>query len=299
LSTNYYKLGLIGYPVKHSYSEILHTTALNAFDLDGEYRLYEIPPLPEGSKELNALIEMMRQGEIGGLNVTIPHKRSIIQFLDELTSTSRVIGAVNTVFSNNGIITGTNTDADGFLIDLAKLLNGYIQIDLWKNGCRTNKTQALILGAGGAARAVAFALLGVGWDISIAARNLEQARILVDELNQYFKNNNFRALELSYSGLSDIRLEYTLVVNATAAGMHPDVMINPWPGRMRLPENCFVYDLVYNPANTELLKQAQEEKIPASGGIGMLIEQAALSFQIWTGLHISRGVLYESVKDIS
>lgn len=299
MSTKYYKLGLIGYPIEHSYSQILHTAALNACNLFGEYRLYQIPDLPEGIPKIKSLINTLKKQEIVGLNVTIPHKTKIVNYLDALNPTSRLIGAVNTIYLQNGLPTGTNTDAVGFLNDLKIQSKGYLEIDQHQNNSLLHNAHALILGAGGAARAVAYSLLGVGWDVSIAARKMERARSLAEALKLNFKNKKIKAVELSYSGLAEIGQRYALIVNATAAGMHPDVMSSPWPAGLNLPERSFVYDLVYNPGMTELLKQAREENIPASGGIGMLIEQAALSFQIWTGLSISRDVMYDSIKDIT
>jgi shikimate dehydrogenase len=175
----------------------------------------------------------------------------------------------------------------------------YLEIDQHQNNDPLQSAHALILGAGGAARAVAYSLLGVGWDVSIAARKLERARSLAGDLRIHFKNKKIKAVELSYSGLAKIGQRYSLIVNATAAGMYPDVLSSPWPAGLNFPEISFVYDLIYNPGMTELLKQAREKNIPASGGIGMLIEQAALSFQIWTGLSISRDVMYDSIKDIT
>lgn len=298
MSKHYLHLGLIGYPIEHSYSAILHTAALKAHGLNGEYNLHKIPPLPDGEKKLEELFNFMREGEITGLNVTIPHKRNVIRFLDKLSDISTRIDAVNTIAFQNGCLFGTNTDADGFLNDLKIKAAGYIVLEQSVISDSANRANALILGAGGAARAIAFSLLVSGWNITIAARKLEQARSLMENLNRHFVNSIIKAVDLSKNVLEEVAGDISLLINATSAGMFPNADLNSWPEGVSLPPECFVYDLVYNPGITKLMKQAEIENIPNAGGIGMLVEQAVLSFEIWTGMHVSREVLFESIRDI-
>ena len=284
------KLGLIGHPVAHSLSPRMHQVALDACGLEGEYRLYPVPPLPEGQEELDKLIEAVRIGEINGVNVTIPHKRTVMPLLHELTSTAKSIGAVNTIFLRNLRLVGDNTDAPGFLADLFLRLSDYIK-------GKMDTPAALILGAGGSARAVAYALSQVGWHVSVAARREEQARELLSSVLQDLHTNPI-ALHLSADSLRrriDSSPKIILIVNTTPLGMHPNIQANPWPDSVPIPAGAFIYDLVYNPRETAFIKAAQAAGLPSCSGIGMLVEQAALSFERWTGLPAPRLEMARSV----
>ena len=147
-----YQLGLIGYPLGHSLSPTIQQAALQAMCLPGEYRLYPIEPLPQGQSALVRLIERMRRGELDGLNVTIPHKPSVVPLLDELTPTAAGIRAVNTIYRDGSRLFGDNTDAPGFLTNLERL-------EITRPG------RALVLGAGGSARSVVYALAKRGWQV--------------------------------------------------------------------------------------------------------------------------------------
>ena len=154
IKNSYFHLGLIGWPLGHSYSPKLHQAALHALELAGEYLLYPIPPLPKGEAILTELLVQIRRGDLQGLNVTIPHKQAIIPFLDEITPVARAIGAVNTIFQREGRLVGDNTDAPGFLADLKRLAPELFL---------AQKRRALVLGAGGSARAVIYALAHADW----------------------------------------------------------------------------------------------------------------------------------------
>ena len=162
-------LGLAGFPIAHSLSPLIHTAALMQSGLEGDYHLFSIPP--DDRNGLKSLLMDVRSGKITGLNVTIPFKQSIIPLVDAATLSARAIGAVNTIYMDRDILTGTNTDAQGFLTDL-KTKSGVLN--------RNGEKIALVLGAGGAARAVVFALVNDGWKIIISARRVVQARALAD-----------------------------------------------------------------------------------------------------------------------
>jgi len=153
-------LGLIGYPLSHSLSPSLYEAAFTALALHGEYLLYPVAPGETGG--LAGLTKQIRAGEIQGLNVTIPHKQAIMPLLDELTLSAQAIGAVNTLFLKDGKLYGHNTDAPGFLTDQAKVLRN-----------TSLEKKALVLGAGGAARAVVYALLKDGWKVTLAVRRAD------------------------------------------------------------------------------------------------------------------------------
>ena len=276
-------LGLIGYPLGHSLSPKLHNAALRHCDLHGEYSLFPIEP--DDLERLKGLLERVRSGEITGLNVTIPHKQNVIPFLDQLTETARAIGAVNTIYLRNHKLIGNNTDAPGFLADL----NGFFATEPRRHGDSLSKN-ALILGAGGSARAVVYALLNGGWEVTIAARRIEQAGQLVD----LFKNYRLQIADftLTNTELSNI----TLLVNTTPIGLAPDIDQCPWPENHPFPPHSAIYDLVYNPRETRLVKEARMQGLSAITGLGMLIEQAALAFELWTGKQVSREIMSSAME---
>lgn len=272
-------LGLIGYPLGHSLSPKLHTTALQTCGLEGDYSLF--PIAPEDRQSLKDLLSRVRSGEIQGLNVTIPHKQSVIPYLDELTSIAKSIGAVNTLYLRSNKLVGDNTDAQGFLADLKKFLTTETQ--------RHGGLYALVLGAGGSARAVVYALINDGWDVIIAARRREQAEQLTESIAHHqlqITNYEFSNIELSNP---------SLIVNTTPVGMTPNIDQSPWPENLPLP-HAAIYDLVYNPRETKFVQDARRQGLQATTGLGMLIEQAALSFEIWTGHNPSREAMRASVS---
>jgi len=273
------QLGLIGYPVNHSLSPKIQKAALKACGLEGDYSLF--PIAPDGVQSLMNLLGRVRSGEITGLNVTIPHKQNVIPLLDELTSTAQVIGAVNTIYLRENKLIGDNTDAAGFLADLKKFLTTETR--------RHGDLNALVLGAGGSARAVVYALLNDGWNVAIAARRLEQAQHLV---------NSFTHHALRITDFTDLRPStFDLLVNATPIGMTPNIDQSPLPENISLSKHTKIYDLVYNPRETKLVRDARLQELNATTGFGMLIEQAALAFEIWTGINPPRNILFNSVVE--
>jgi shikimate dehydrogenase len=277
-----FHLGLIGYPVSHSLSPDLHTAALNACGLDGDYLLFPISP--DNKQGLKELLDRVRAGELHGLNVTIPHKQNVIEYLDELTPAANVIGAVNTIYFRGDKLVGDNTDAAGFLADLRKFVNT-------ETSKHVNK-EVLVLGAGGSARAITYALLTDGWNVTIAARRIEQAQGLA---------SSFPKHQLRITDMENLQSQVStllLLVNTTPLGMTPNIDQSPLPENLSLPSNAFVYDLVYNPRETKLVRDARAQGLKAATGLGMLIEQAALSFEIWTGCNPPRGILYDAVSTL-
>jgi shikimate dehydrogenase len=218
----------------------------------------------------------VRQGRLDGLNVTIPHKQAVLSLLDELSPAAQAIGAANTIYARAGRLVGDNTDAPGFLADLQRL--GF------------SGQNALVLGAGGAARAVCYALLGAGWQVGISARRFEQAQALAAALGG--AAGAARALAFEPATL---RQPFSLIINATPVGMHPAIDASPWPEDIPFPAGAAVYDLVYNPAETALVRAARAGGLRAASGLGMLVEQAALAFQMWTGKAVPRQPLWEAL----
>ena len=262
-------LGLVGWPLGHSLSPRLHNAALAALNLPGEYRLYPVPPFPEGKAHLSELLDDLRQGALHGLNVTIPHKQNVLALLDELTPTAAAIGAANLIYLKDGRLTGDNTDAAGFLADLQ-----HCGLAAPISGSRA----ALVLGAGGSTRAIVYALVKAGWQVWIAARRVEQASALAASLQA--AGTAIQTLPLQADTLTG---PYDLIVNTTPVGMFPDVQSSPWPADLPFPPGAGVYDLVYNPDETVLVRLARAAGLRAANGLGMLVEQAAAAFETWTG----------------
>jgi len=300
----HYSLGVTGYPLGHSLSPRLHKAALRACGLTGEYRLYPIPPLPAGRESLEMLIASIRNGSLDGLNVTIPHKQAVISYLDELTPLAEQIGAVNTIFCKGSSLVGDNTDAPGFMADLQK-----------KSSRAGTPQAALVLGAGGSTRAVVHALLMAGWDVTISARRPEMAHEIKDSLSfipqscevialtslpDYIRNSNtLQRASSAKDNSSGRRRHYplSLIVNTTPVGMAPDSAQSPWPKDLQFPGDAFIYDLVYNPVDTALVRSARMAGLEAASGLGMLIEQAALSFERWTGHRPSIDAMRQACMD--
>ena len=279
LSTFHYSLGLIGYPLSHSLSPKIHAAALKACGLEGNYSLF--PIYPEDKRGLKDLLNRVRSQELHGLNVTIPHKQNVIEFLDELTPTAKSIGAVNTIYLRDNKLIGDNTDAAGFLSDLHSFFgNRKSEIE--------NRKSVLVLGAGGSARAVVYTLLNDGWNVTISARRIEQAHDLAGTVTEY---------KVQVTSYDDFQLStFNLLINTTPVGMSPNVDSSPLPNDVSLKPDMLVYDLVYNPRETKLVRDARAQGLSATTGLGMLIEQAALSFELWTGCIPSREILHQSVE---
>ena len=271
-----YQLGLIGYPLGHSLSPKIHAAALSACGLQGTYSLFPIHP--EDKQGLKDLLARVRSGEITGLNVTIPHKQNVIELMDELTPTAKAIGAVNTIYTRENKLIGDNTDVPGFLADMKNVNR--------ETSKQVNKS-AVVLGAGGSARAVVYALCNDGWNVTLAARRIEQAQQLAE---------SFTNCQLPITNLSNLPLStFHLLVNTTPLGMTPNTETSPLPENAVLSKHTFIYDLVYNPRETKLVRDARAQGLSASTGLGMLIEQAALAFEKWTGSKADRDAMQKAV----
>ena len=281
-------LGLIGYPLGHSLSPKLHNAALRSCGLVGDYSLFPIQP--DDTQRLKDLLARVCSGELTGLNVTIPHKQNVIPFLDQLTETAEVVGAINTIYLRSNKLIGDNTDAPGFLADLKKFLAKFSSA-VSGNGIEPMEKRALVLGAGGSARAVVYALLKDDWNVTVAAPRMEQAEQLVD----FFMNYQ---LQIANFALSNIELSnINLIVNTTPVGMNPNAEQSPWPENYPFPQQAAIYDLVYNPGETRLVKEARAQGLSAITGLGMLMEQAALAFELWTGKQVSREIMSSAMEE--
>ncbi len=255
------RVGVIGFPIEHSLSPVMHNAAFAALGMsDWLYDAMSIPPdiLRYG------LREPKNHGYIG-INVTVPHKEAMLELVrpDEI---ARAIGAVNTVdFRNNS---GTNTDAAG-LVD-----------DLRAHGLPIAQQRVLVLGAGGAARAAVYGLARARAQVAIVNRTKSRAERLVAELSRAAGIDGIAVMTLDEA----VDWGMSLIINCTSAGLHPHVDQSPWIQGLPFPQGVTVYDTVYRPAKTALMRQCSARGGIAIGGLGMLARQGARSFEIWTGL---------------
>ena len=256
-------LCVIGYPIEHSMSPIMHNAAIHELKLDYIYLAFNIIP-----DNLNLAVKGFRAFNIMGINVTIPFKQEIIKFLDEIEPIAQEIGAVNAIKNDQGYLLGRNTDAEGAmkaLLDTNYSISG-------KN--------ILILGAGGAARALAYSMAKNVKKIVIANRTEKRAINLAIELKKYSSTN----IEGKYNSTSVLKEESKkadILINTTPIGMYPNVQLSPIPAEF-LHEDLIVFDVVYNPLKTRLLKDASEKGCKTLGGVDMFVNQASLAFEWWT-----------------
>lgn len=275
--------GIYGYPLEHTYSPAMHNAAFNEMGLNYCYLPFLVKP---GS--LKVAVEALRALGIAGVNVTIPHKEAVIPLLDDLSEEASIIGAVNTIVNRDGKLSGENTDGSGFLRSLLEETN-------FDPSGRT----AIILGAGGAARAVAIqlALAGAG-KLTIANRSLKRAEELAFMIS--LKTGTSTAVvqlpdKPGQDFLVDIIEEADLVVQTTPLGMYPHHQsLLPFPFKGIRPGQI-VYDLVYNPVKTLFLKKAGAAGAITVSGLGMLLHQGALAFEMWTGVKAPVGVMRDSL----
>lgn len=258
--------GLIGDPVEHTMSPAMHNVAFAKMGLDFVYVPFRVKP-----EDLTQAVAGMKALNIRGLNVTIPHKVAIISLLDELDPLAEKIGAVNTVVNDSGILQGFNTDAIGFLEALMQ------------RGAEPKGKKVVVLGAGGAGRAASFVLAERGAQLLILNRRQELgwAEELAEQLTQAF-GKEVRAMELTDGNLAQALEGAYILVNATSVGMTPNTDETP-VGADLLKPSLVVFDVVYNPVKTKLMRQAEQIGAQTVSGLEMLVWQGALAFELWTG----------------
>jgi len=258
--------GVIGDPIEHTMSPVMHNAAFKEIGIDYVYVPFRVKP-----EKLGEAISGMRALNIRGLNVTIPHKVTVLQFLDKLDPLAEKIGAVNTIVNEDGVLTGYNTDATGFLQAVLE------------EGVEPEGKKVVILGAGGASRAISFILADRGADLVILNRRLELdwAEELAHRISQTFRQK-VSALELNPENLKKALESADILVNATSVGMNPDVDQTLVSADLLRP-GLIVFDIVYNPVKTKLLREAEAAGAEIIGGLDMLVWQGAIAFEKWTG----------------
>jgi shikimate dehydrogenase len=269
---------LLGDPVAHSLSPLIHNTAFRALGIDAVYLAARVAP-----DAVADAVAGLRALDVLGANVTIPHKRTVLPFLDVLTPEAEAIGAVNTITRlDDGALRGDNTDAAGFLSALdADALRG---------------ADALVFGSGGAARAVVHALLTAlrPGSLTIAARTPAHAEALARRSAPLDARAVLRVVPLAEAGAAVRRSR--LVVNATPLGMHPHEDATVWPTARDFGSEQTVYDLVYAPTETRLLHDAASRGAQTADGLAMLIGQAAAAFEQWTDRPMPLGAVRATLR---
>jgi shikimate dehydrogenase len=260
-------VGVMGWPVEHSLSPAMHNAAFAELGLDWAY-----VPLPVQPENVVLALQGLASLNFVGSNVTVPHKQAVMRHMDELSEAAQITGAVNTIHIQNGKFVGANTDPTGFINSLKE------------GGCHPKGMRVVVLGAGGAARGVVYALAKAeAASVVVVNRTAERAAFLVDDLAEVFPDSRLGFEALTAETLIALGDAVDLVINTTSVGMYPQTDASPWPNDVPVPKNAWFYDLVYNPLETVFLARARAVGVNAIDGLGMLVHQGALSFSQWTG----------------
>ncbi|NOZ61578.1 MAG: shikimate dehydrogenase [Calditrichaeota bacterium] len=274
-------LGVIGDPIEHSLSPIMHNFIFQKLGLNFCYHAFRVI-----DRDLPHAIDGFRALNFRGINVTLPHKQNIIQYLDEVHDDAAQLAAVNTVLFSHGKALGFNTDVKGFM-------NAVINF-----GVNLEGEKAILLGAGGSARAVALGLLRLGCkEIAIYNRSLPNAQIMAAFLVKKTGISVFFAHDLKDRQLYRDVENAAILVNATNVGMAPDIEKSPLPYDLKLNSKMFVFDLIYNPAETALLSFARKQGVQIQNGLEMLIFQGIASLEIWLGKEIDVSNFFNNLKN--
>lgn len=271
-------LGVFGDPVEHSLSPAMHNAAIRVLGIDYVYVPFHVKP-----DALGVALEALRALQVVGVNLTIPHKEHALQFLDEVDAEAAAIGAVNTISCRDGRLIGCNTDGAGFEGPLTDM------------GFHCAGRNAVVAGAGGAARSVVFRLARAGAHVVIVNRSEKRARALTDDVNKHYPESVEWLPAAATPEVCRAMEQATIVVNATPAGM--------WPREEECPplpldlfrSDMLVYDLIYLPQETRFLSAARSAGACTVNGAAMLVRQGAVSFEVWTGLRPPEDVMCEAM----
>jgi shikimate dehydrogenase len=260
---------VIGHPIGHSLSPLMHNTAFKLLGLDCQYEALDIEPA-----SLKQAIERFREQKWGGFNVTVPHKEAIIPLIDEVVPEAHSVGAVNTVVNRNNKLIGYNTDVIG------------VERSLRLDREKIEGKMCVIMGSGGAARSVAHVLVHniKPKAITFSALFPEQAHAIINSIGS--SNVQFNVIQCTDAALENAIKDSTLIVNATTVGMFPHVLDSPLPSQHWLSNKHIVFDLIYRPLTTRLQSNAQAAGAKTIDGLGMFIHQGAAAFQLWTGMEM-------------
>ncbi len=256
--------GVIGDPIEHTLSPIMHNAAFGALGLDYVFCAFKVKP-----SGVEDAVNGMRALNIRGLNVTMPHKTTVINHLDRVDLSAQIINSVNTILNKENLLFGFNTDGVGAVKALKE------------NGVELKGRKVMLLGAGGAARAIAYAVAKEADELAVLNRTVKQAQTLARLLEKAC-NKKIEAASLSPQDIQTSMQDSDVLINATSVGMKPKPEESPVPPKL-LHSDLSVMDIVYNPLETKLAKDAKAAGAKVVSGVEMLIYQGAASFEIWTG----------------
>jgi shikimate dehydrogenase len=271
-------LGILGKPLSHSYSPAMHNGGIRGLGLDLVYLPFSVE-----ASGLATLLGALKSVGFLGVNVTMPHKQAVVPLCDEVSDLSRVMGAVNTITHRDGKLLGTTTDPEGFIAAFRDAGHSF------------DGKAVAVLGNGGSARTIAFALalMTKARRVALVARAPEKSAALIAEVSAAAPG--FAIESITLSDYSAARRGFNVVVNTTPVGMHPDTEASPLaPGL--LEPGQIVYDILYNPEETALLRAAHALGCPTVGGLGMLVHQGLASFRLWTGTDPDPAFFYEGIR---
>ena len=274
-------LGIVGYPLGHSLSPLLHNSSIEKEKLN-----YIYLPFPVARDKFPAAMAGFRAINVRGLNVTIPYKEEVISYLDRVDPLAARIGAVNTIVNEEGVFTGYNTD-----------LAGLIRMIREDGNFNIGGKKVMLAGAGGAARAAGIGVLEEGAaGLYVLNRNYTKAEKLAEEWREYYPEIEIKALPLEAEAYKSLIGEVELLIDSTPVGMAPQTDTAPVIPGEYLHEDMLVVDLVYNPRETCLLKAAKEAGAKTLDGLGMLIYQGIEAFRLWTGHEVDPVNWWKLVK---
>jgi len=277
-------IGIVGKNIENSLSPLIHNQIILKCSLDFCYLPFQI-----AETDLGKAIQGIKALNIGGVNITLPYKEKVIEFLDELEESARRIGAVNTIVNNKGILTGYNTDAVGFKKSVQEEGKFIIK-----------REKAVILGAGGAARAVVYALLEEGIkEVCIFNRTLEKAKKIKQDFSSFFPESSIYVFPYREESIKDKIEKAHLLVNTTSIGMPPQIDKTPLLEEKLIHPDLLVYDLIYHPVKTLFLRQAERAGAKIINGLPMLVYQGIESFYLWTGFKPEGKEILKVIKQIA
>jgi shikimate dehydrogenase len=273
-------LGVIGDPIAHSFSPDMHNAAIDALGIDFCYVAFHVSP-----DRVGEAINGLRGLEVLGLNVTIPHKLAVMEHVDQISEEALAVGAVNTIHNEDGNLTGHNTDVYGVTTAIERVAG----ISVFPESC-------VVLGAGGAARAVTYALgrRDEVTQVTILNRSVGRAESLASDMEKITGKQIIPA-PLEQASEKSAFDASGLVINTTSLGMHPKVDASPLIDTDNIRPDLVLYDTVFNPLETELMRSFKAKGAPAFGGLDMLVFQGARSFEIWTGTEPPTDVMKQAV----
>jgi shikimate dehydrogenase len=271
-------LGIIGCNIDYTLSPAMHNEAISTMHLPYAYGVFDVT-----LDLLPGLIDGIRKEHIRGVNVTIPHKQAVMPLLDTLSEEARAVGAVNTIVNNNGMLAGENTDVAGVHASLAS------------HAHHIRGGNVVLLGAGGASRAVLYAVARFApQSVRVYNRHAERAHHLIESFHDLFPAVHFTTI--APEELTSAVHDAVLIVNTTSIGMRPDFSAMPVPDRVRFSTQQIIFDIIYIPLQTALLRKAAAEGATVINGMEMFIQQGARAFTLWTGLPFPENEARECVR---